>query len=205
MKTLGHRFLNNAITRNKTHFKNNNNKNSASSGIKYSLMAFGKSIKLNLKHKILHSSCWFSIICIAWMHKRSIFLQPLLNSLPQPDVLPPLPASSCCILCGEAGTRLLELSCTHVFDWSAEVSWVFYMCGVDHLLPFSVYWTVKPGGHRPTWLTEAPRSHQKGTHFMKNNTNNVTRAEYISFPAALQIRFLLYYSSHYTIGHGNAS
>ena len=74
-----------------------------------------------------------------------------------------------------------------------------YMCGVDRLLPRSVYWTVKPGGHRPTWAhSEAPHSHQRGTHFMKNNTNNVTRAQNTSFPAALQIKFWLYYSSYYS-------
>lgn len=79
----------------------------------------------------------------------------------QPDT-PPLPTSSCCILCGEAGTRRWKLSCTDVFDSSVDVSWVLYMCGEDHLLPYSVYWIVKPGGHRPTWAhSEAPHSHRK--------------------------------------------
>lgn len=44
---------------------------------------------------------------------------------------------------------------------------------------------------------EAPRFHEKGTHFSKNNTNNTTKAQNTSFPAELRIRFLLYYSSYY--------
>ncbi len=118
----------------------------------------------------------------------------------------PFPSSSCCILCGEAGTRLSELSCTDVFNSGVTVSWVLDMCGVDHLLLCNVYRTVKPRGRRPMWsLSEAPRSHQKGTHFMKNNTNNVTRAQNTSFPAALRIRFWLYYSSYYSTGRLSAS
>lgn len=132
------------------------------------------------------------------LHKKITFpASAHFTTAPHPYTLaacssPPSLTSRCCILCGKAGTRLWVLSWTDVFDSSAEAFWVLYMCGVDHLLPCSVYWTVKSGGHRPTW---APHSHQRGTHFMKNNTNNVTRAQNTSFPAALQIRFLLYYFS----------
>lgn len=75
---------------------------------------------------------------------------------------------------------------------------VLYMCGVDHLLPCSVYRAVKPGGRRPTWAhSVAPYSHQRGTHFIKNDNNNVTRAQNASFTAVLLIKFLLFYSLHW--------
>lgn len=53
---------------------------------------------------------------------------------------------SCCILTGEAGTARSELSCTQGFDSVLG----FYMCGVHHLLPCSVYRAVKPRGRRLT-------------------------------------------------------
>lgn len=128
--------------------------------------------------------------------RRFVSLHAFHNFIPAP--LRILAAVSC--VWWSWHRKLQELSCTDVFDSSADVSWVVYMCGVDHL-PFPVYWTVKPRGHRPTWVfPEAPRSYQKWTRFMKNYTNNVTRAEKTSYPVARGIRFWFYYSSHYSIG-----
>lgn len=126
------------------------------------------------------------------------FLTSYSTHTPFPTLLSSLLTSSCCILYGEAGTGLSELSCTDVFDSSTEVSWVSYMCGVDHLLPHSVYWTVKPGGHRPSWAySEAPHSHQKRTHFMKNNTNNHSPKHFLSHSTADQVCVILFFILQY--------
>lgn len=119
------------------------------------------------------------------------FLTSYSNHTPFPTLL----SSLCCILYGEAGTGLSELSCTDVFDSVTKVS---YMCGVDHLLPRSVYWTVKPGGHRPSWAySEAPHSHQKGTDFMKNNTNNHSPKHFLSHSTADQVFVIFFFILQY--------
>lgn len=134
-------------------------------------------------------------------HKRLAFhLLPTsqLHSPPTHPTRRSLLTSSCCILYGEAGTRISELSCTDVFDSSTEVSWVPYMCGVDHLLPHSVYRTVKPRGHKPTWAySEAPQSHEEGNHFMKNNTNNQNSKHFLSRSTADQVFVILFFILQY--------
>lgn len=133
--------------------------------------------------------CFLDYFCRG--HK-SHFLTSYFTHTPNLMLLSSLLTSSCWILYGVAGTGLSGLSCTDGFDSSTEVSWVPYMCGVDHLLPHSVYWTVKPGGHRPMWAySEALHSHQKGTHFIKNNTNNHTPKHFL-FPQHCRLYILFF-------------
>lgn len=140
------------------------------------------------------------------LHKASFKIKNIdFSALYFAFLLPPLSLctlliSSCCILRGEAGTELWELSCTDVFDSGAEVSRGRYMCGVDRLQPCSVYQALKPRGHRLTQAhSVAPCFHQRGTHFMRSNTNNVTRTPNTSFPVALQIQFVLFYSLYWQL------
>lgn len=147
--------------------------------------------------------------CVVWegeLHKANFKIKNIdFSALYFAFLLPPLSLctlliSSCCILRGEAGTELWELSCTDVFDSGAEVSRGRYMCGVDCLQPCSVYQALKPRGHRLTQAhSVAPCSHQRGTHFMRSNTNNVTRTPNTSFPVALQIQFVLFYSLYWQL------
>lgn len=148
------------------------------------------------KHFNLITSA-FCCCCFCFLSAFTCFLTSYSNHTPFPTLLS-------CLL-----TSMLrpvwwswheppELSCTDVFDSSPEVSWVSYMCGVDRLLPQSVYWTVKPGGHRPSWAhSEAPHSHQKGTHFIKNHTNNHSSKHFLSHSTADQVCVILFFIFQY--------